>query len=175
LSPPAGAGARRPDGAPPVTDSLAALIARAARPGRVVWIGLRPARRAAVEPVAAAALTPAGLAGDHRAAPGRRAVTLIQAEHLAAIGAFLGRGPVDPALLRRNVVVAGINLIGLRDRPFRVAGALLRGTGLCAPCSRMEEALGFGGYAAVRGHGGITAEVVEPGPVALGDAVATEG
>jgi MOSC domain-containing protein YiiM len=158
-----------------VTDSLAALIGRAARPGRLVWIGLRPARRAAVEPVAAAFVAADGLAGDRRAAPGRRAVTLIQAEHLAAIGAFLGRGPVDPALLRRNLVVAGINLIGLRDRPFRVGGAMLRGTGLCAPCSRMEEALGFGGYAAVRGHGGITAEVVDPGPVALGDGVTPGG
>jgi MOSC domain-containing protein YiiM len=158
-----------------VTDSLAALIARAAQPGRVVWIGVRPARRAAVEPAAEAFLAAAGLAGDHRASPGRRAVTLVQAEHLAAIGAFLGRGPVDPALLRRNLVVAGINLIGLRDRRFRVGGAVLRGTGLCAPCSRMEEALGFGGYAAVRGHGGITAEVVEPGPVAPGDAVTPEG
>jgi MOSC domain-containing protein YiiM len=53
-----------------------------------------------------------------------------------------------------------------------VGGAVLRITGICAPCSRMEEVLGFGGYTAVRGHGGRCAEVVTPGRVAIGDAVA---
>ena len=52
-----------------------------------------------------------------------------------------------------------------------MGGALLRLTVICAPCSRMEEALGKGGYSAVRGHGGWCAEVVQPGRVRLGDAV----
>ncbi len=118
-----------------------------------------------------AEVSPVGLVGDRRARPGKRSVTLVQWEHLAVIGAFLGREQVPPELLRRNIAVAGINLIGLRDRPFHIGGAILRGSGLCAPCRRMEEALGPGGYAAVRMHGGITAEVVGPGRLALGDAV----
>ena len=112
----------------------------------------------------------AGLAGDRRTTPGKRAVTLIQAEHLPVISALSGT-EATPHLLRRNIVVAGINLLALRKAEFRIGTALLRGTGLCAPCSRMEEALGHGGYNAVRGHGGITAEVIDPGKVALGDAV----
>ena len=67
--------------------------------------------------------------------------------------------------------MAGFNLAALRGREFRPGTALLKGTGPCAPCSRMEEALGQGGYAAMRGHGGITAEVLEPGEVAIGDAL----
>jgi MOSC domain-containing protein YiiM len=155
--------------------ALAAMMARVAQPGRVVWIGLRPARLAPVAAVGVGEVTAAGLAGDHGRA-GLRAVTLFQAEHLAAVAAFLGRDtPVDPAVLRRNLVIGGINLAALKDRRLRAGGAVLRITGLCAPCSRMEAALGPGGYAALRGHGGWCAEVLGPGRVALGAAVEPEG
>jgi MOSC domain-containing protein YiiM len=90
---------------------------------------------------------------------------------LVAVGAMLGRGPLEPELTRRNVMVAGINLLALRRSKFRLGTALLQGTGSCAPCSRMEEHFGAGGYNAMRGHGGITARVLEPGVVRLGDTV----
>lgn len=146
------------------------MMARVAQTGRVAWIGLRPARRAGMLSRIEGRIGPDGLEGDHGRA-GRRAVTLLQAEHLAAIGAFLGRDAVTPDLLRRNIVVSGLNLAGLKGRDVRLGGAVLRVTGICAPCSRMEEAFGPGGYSAVRGHGGWCAEVVTPGPVATGDPV----
>ena len=151
-------------------ERLADMIARVAQPGRVAWIGLRGARREVVEAVARAEVMEAGLAGDHGRA-GKRAVTLIQAEHLAAIGSFLGRGPVQPEALRRNLVVEGINLASLKGRQVQIGSAVLEITGICAPCSRMEEAFGHGGYAAVRGHGGWCAQVISPGTVCLGDKV----
>ena len=150
--------------------TIAELTARHARPGRVEWIGLRTARRGVVEAVAQAQIGVGGLAGDHRAKPGVRAVSLIQFEHLPVIEALCDGAPTWE-LLRRNVAVSGLNLAGLKDRPFRLGTALLHGRGVCAPCSRMEEYLGHGGYAAVRGHGGIVAEVLEAGAVALGDEV----
>lgn len=104
----------------------------------------------------------------------KRQVTLIQAEHLAVVGSLLGRDAVDPSLLRRNVAVAGINLYAMRDARFRVGNVLLEGTGICAPCSRMEAALGPGGYNAMRGHGGITARVLEAGLIEMGATVALE-
>lgn len=155
----------------PMPDSLEDLLARFPHQGRVEWIGLRPARRAPPTLVDDAEITESGLVGDHRARPGKRAITLIQAEHLLAIAALAGRKTAEPELLRRNIVVAGINLLALRKRRFRLGTAILEGTGLCAPCSRMEEALGPGGYNAMRGHGGITAEVVDAGRVQVGDAV----
>ncbi len=151
-------------------ETIAELIRRHARPGRVEWIGLRPARREEVLSVEEALADDAGLVGD-RGRHGPRAVTLIQWEHLAVIGGLVDTPPVDPALLRRNIAVSGINLLGLKGREIRVGEALLRVTGPCAPCSRMEEALGEGGYAAVRGHGGVTAEVVAGGSIRLEDAV----
>ena len=151
---------------------LERMLARSAGDGRVRWIGVRPARRAPVQAVGRAGIGPAGLEGDRHANPGKRAVTLIQWEHLPVIAALAGLDAVEPAMLRRNVAVGGINLLALRKATFRIGGAVLRGTGPCAPCSRMEEALGPGGFTAMRGHGGITAEVVRPGAVALGDRVA---
>jgi MOSC domain-containing protein YiiM len=114
-----------------------------------------------------------GLLGDRYQgrAGGARQVTLVQAEHLSAIGAFLGLAPVEAERLRRNLVVSGLNLLALKGRRFHIGAALLEMTGECHPCSRMEEEFGPGGYNAVRGHGGITARVLEGGAVMLGDAV----
>ena len=142
--------------------------------GRVCWLGVRPARRAAVQVVdAVEARVGEGLVGDHyRARKGDREVTLIQAEHLALLAALLGRdAAVDPALLRRNILVAGINLLGLKRRTFQIGTAILEYTGLADPCSRMEEALGPGGWNAMCGHGGITARVLRGGVIRLQDAV----
>lgn len=155
----------------PFPETMAELLAQFPYQGRVDWLGVRPARRTAVQPVETVTIASHGLEGDHRARPGKRAVTLIQAEHLPAIAALLRKDRVDPAPLRRNIVVSGINLIALKQRTFKIGGAVLCATGPCAPCSRMEQTLGPGGYNAMRGHGGITAEVIEPGIVSLGDQI----
>lgn len=121
-----------------------------------------------------AQLDPAyGLAGDHYQgrASQLRQVTLIQSEHLTAIASFMGINRIDPERLRRNIVVSGINLLALRGQQFRLGSAILVGTGPCHPCSRMEEILGTGGYNAVRGHGGITARIINGGTVRPGDVV----
>lgn len=154
-------------------DSLSDLLARFPHPGEVTWIGRRPARRADVIPCTeVTALVGRGLEGDHYAGrSGSRGVTLVQAEHLAVLGALLHRDPIDPALLRRNLVVAGVNLLALKGQRFRIGTAVLEGTGPCPPCSRMEETLGPGGYNAMRGHAGLNARVVTGGTIRLGDAV----
>lgn len=143
--------------------------------GRLEWIGLSSARREAVTPVdSAKAVVGTGLEGDYHAMSGKgskRQVTLIQQEHLPVIASLCRRDDVSPSLVRRNLVVSGINVASLKDQRFRVGDVLLEGTGYCHPCSRMEEVLGDGGYNAMRGHGGITTIVVEPGIIRVGDPV----
>jgi MOSC domain-containing protein YiiM len=154
---------------------MARLLDAPMRPGRLVWIGLRPERRAPMVEVEQALLEPGrGLVGDRwrGAATGARQVTLISAEHLSAIAGFLGLEAAAPARLRRNLVVEGVNLLALKGRRFRIGSALLECSGECHPCSRMEEEFGAGGYNAVRGHGGITARVVEGAAIRLGDPIA---
>lgn len=156
---------------------LSKLLDGPLRPGRVAWIGLRPARRQPMQAVDDARLDPKeGLVGDRYASrtDGARQVTLIGAEHLLAIAAYLGVDAVSPEQMRRNIVVAGLNLLALKGRRFRLGEVLLETTGECHPCSRMEETLGPGGYNAVRGHGGITARVIGGGVVRLGDDVVRE-
>ena len=165
---------------PPLSpdSELARLMARFPRAGAVAWIGLRPAREVGMrEADAAEAVTGKGLIGDrYVGGNGKRGITLIQAEHLPVIATLAGHATVAPATLRRNLVVEGIPLIALKDRRFRIGDVVVQGTGPCDPCSRMEAALGTGGYNAMRGMGGICARIIEGGTIHRGDAVvALEG
>lgn len=128
---------------------------------------MRPERRAALIAHSVAEITISGLSGDH-GRPGKRAVTLLQAEHLAVIAALSDTPELVPELLRRNLLISGLNLAATRGCSLDISGVRLRVTGPCAPCSRMEEALGPGGYNAMRGHGGWCAEVLAGGTVRLG-------
>jgi MOSC domain-containing protein YiiM len=159
---------------PPPGSALGRLMATLPRAGRVEWIGLRPKRDVAMRAAdSVEAKTGGGLVGDrYTGGSGKRGVTLIQAEHLPAIAALSGHDDVAPALLRRNVVVSGIPLLALKGRRFRIGDVVLEGTDTCDPCSRMEEALGPGGFNAMRGMGGLCARIVEGGQFRVGDAVA---
>ncbi len=159
--------------------TMAELLVLLPRAGRLEWIGLRPARRGPLTVAeVATADTDRGLRGDHFAGTsvagtsgGKRQVTLIQAEHLPVIAALCAIEAVPPQVLRRNLLVSGINLLALKDRCFSIGEVWFEGSGVCAPCSRMEMVLGPGGYNAMRGHGGITARVRQGGVLRVGDVV----
>ena len=158
---------------PPPGTELHQLMTRFPRAGTVEWIGLRPARDVPMREVDAAAATAGGgLSGDrYGGGSGKRGITLIQAEHLPSIAALAGHAAIAPATLRRNLVVSGIALAALRGHRFRIGEVLLEGTDSCDPCSRMEAALGPGGYNAMRGMGGLCARILEGGRLRLGDRV----
>ena len=154
-------------------ENIKDLFAVFPRPGRVDWIGIRPERRSPMTVVDAVDVSPKkGLVGDHYSGQsGNRHVTLIQAEHLPVVAALTGRDTLDPGVLRRNIVVSGLNLLALKDQQLQIGDVQLQITGQCHPCSKMETALGPGGYNAMRGHGGMTAKVLAGGTIRQGDAV----
>ncbi len=101
-------------------------------------------------------------------------VTLVDAGAIAAI-----REEYDIDLSdgrhRRNLVVERLDLGTLLGATFRAGDAVLRGTRPRPPCAHVEEVAGEDGVArALSGHGGICADVVEPGRIAVGDAVVVE-
>jgi MOSC domain-containing protein YiiM len=111
-----------------------------------------------------------GLAGNADRG-GRRQVTLISSERwselMTEVGASLG-----PEARRANLVLSGVDLENTRGRVLRVGSCLLRVGGETRPCEQMEDAAA-GLQAAMRHRwgGGVFAEVVEGGSIAIGDPV----
>lgn len=163
--------------------TLRELTARFPREGVLDAIFLRSSKRGDINTVdQTEVIVGRGLHGDHRvdskSSRVKRQVSLIQAEHIPVIAALSGHAQINPADLRRNLLISGLNLIAARslfkDQP------LLLGIGDevqleiyddCEPCSRMEELLGPGGYNAMRGHGGMLAQVITGGIIRRGDAI----
>ncbi len=152
-------------------DKLCADIA----PGKLEWIGVRAERRGEVLVVdRAEAVIGMGLVGDHRMkkTPGSaRQVTLISSEYIQQICQHTGHAAIDPSLLRRNLVISGMNMNLLRYQRLQIGEVILETSALAHPCSRMDEALGPGGAAAMFGYGGLCAKVIQGGAMRVGDAV----
>lgn len=140
--------------------------------GTVTWIGVRPEKQNPMIALNQVKVLEHNLEGDHYKGKflSKRHVTFIQQEHINAVASFLGK-EVVPELLRRNIVVQGINLLAFKGNKFQVGEAIFEMSGICDPCSKMEQNLGAGGYNAMRGHGGITARIISGGFIKLGDPV----
>lgn len=156
------------------TSSLKQLFETLPQIGQLNSIAIRPVKRGPLKAVEQVEVSvDDGLSGDHYQGKSRnRQVTLIQGEHLDAVGSMLGNKEIDPLLTRRNLVVRGINLLALKNKQFRIGKeVILETTGPCEPCSRMETNFGAGGYNAMRGHGGICTKVIRGGIIRIGDEV----
>lgn len=150
-------------------------LRREVAPGKLEWIGLRSERRGVINIVERAeALVGLGLDGDHRClkTPGSaRQVTIISREYIHQVAQQLGMDFIDPVLLRRNLVISGMNMNLLRFQRLQIGDVILETSALCDPCSRMNENLGKGGAAAMFGYGGLCAKIIQGGHIAVGDVV----
>ncbi|NUE02948.1 MOSC domain-containing protein [Halorubraceae archaeon YAN] len=118
-----------------------------------------------------------GLAGDryltgtgHYAPYDVCEVTFISA---AAIDTISDRYGIDltDGRHRRNIVLDGHNLRELLEVTFQLGDATFRGTRPRPPCAHVERVAGEDGLARAmsEGRGGICADVIEPGTIAVGD------
>lgn len=143
--------------------------------GQLEWIGLRPAHKQAMLVVDQVnAIAGLGLEGDHRCekTPGSaRQVTLISRDYIQQLSEKINLKTIHPALLRRNLVVSGMNMDLLRFQQLKIGEVILETSALCHPCSRMDHALGKGIKEAMMGLGGLCAKVLHSGIVRVGDKV----
>lgn len=99
-----------------------------------------------------------------------RAVSLIAVETLEAVRAEHGID-LHGGRTRRNLVTSGIVLTGLQERTFRIGTAVFRGVRPCAPCQYLERITEVGVFEALKGRGGLRADVIEEGILHIGDAI----
>jgi MOSC domain-containing protein YiiM len=112
---------------------------------------------------------------DHRersgGAPGKD-LTLIEAEAIEALasenGIELGLG--EP---RRQVVTRGVSLNDLVGKRFTVGDVECVGVELCHPCRHMESLTKPGVLKGLANRGGLNADVVTGGRIAVGDRLTT--
>jgi len=101
-------------------------------------------------------------------------VSLLAAEAVEAVEDELGldRGTIDPRLARRNLVVRGIDLNGLRGRTFALDSGdgpvRFEAAGETSPCAWMDDRLAPGARDALRGRGGLRAEPTTSGLLRVG-------
>ena len=99
-----------------------------------------------------------------------RALTLIEAEVIESLRGDAGIA-LAPGDARRNLVTRGVGLNALDGRRFRVGSVLCQGTRLCEPCNYLDAIAGMPLLQPLRNRGGLRADVLEDGEIAIGDAV----
>ncbi len=139
--------------------------------GRLERIWIKRFHRGPMDPAAAADLRRgAGIVGNANQG-GRRQVTIIAAADWDRIVEAL-ESAVDPAERRANLLVGGVALAQTRDRVLQVGGCRLRVRGETRPCGRMDEAEpGLRAALDPGWRGGVFAEVLDDGRIAVGDPV----
>jgi MOSC domain-containing protein YiiM len=120
-----------------------------------------------------------GLEGDYHCQPHERGegadLTLIASEELERLAAENGI-ELAPGESRRNVTTRGIDVGALVGRRFRVGEVEAVGIELCEPCMVLVRLTGeFGVLRGLARRGGLRADVVAGGEIAVGDPVLDRG
>lgn len=90
-------------------------------------------------------------------------ITLFEWEVYEQLRQTCGGGNTSPARLRRNVIVDGADLNALIGQEFELQGVRLSGSEECRPCYWMDQAIGAGAEAWLKGRGGLRCRILSDG------------
>lgn len=97
-------------------------------------------------------------------------VTFLSSEVFEKLCAHFGIKDKPAGVLRRNVIVSGVDLLSLIGQEFEIQGVRFRGTQHCAPCNWMNTAFAPGAEEFLKDNAGLRAQILTDGTVAVGDA-----
>jgi MOSC domain-containing protein YiiM len=140
--------------------------------GIVEAIHTSPRKSVLPRPVPEVAVTEQGVVGDRYGEAGD--VTLVEAEALEALAEETGI-ELTAAEVRRQVLTRGVRLNDLLGKRFRVGEVLCHGEEWCEPCNHLQSLTKPGVLKGLVHRGGLRAQIVEGGRIAVGDAVTADG
>lgn len=138
-------------------------------PATVVSLQICAVARGPMQPVASVhAVEDLGLEGDrHAKADNKRQVLLVEAETLEKLGLNVGD-------IKENITTHGIALMSLPvGTRLRIGEAVFEITGVCHPCSRMDD-LRPGLRQTLSRQRGMLARVMQSGTLRVGDPITVE-
>ena len=114
-----------------------------------------------------------GLLGDRyfdHAEDYKGQITFFSAEVFERLCAHFGIREKPARVLRRNVIVSGVDLLSLIGCDFEIQGVQFRGTQHCAPCEWMDVAFAPGAKEFLKRNAGLRAKILSDGELRVGDA-----
>lgn len=93
----------------------------------------------------------------------RGQITFFSIEILEALRHELSLPDAQASAMRRNALVAGVNLKSFIGAEFEVQGVRFAGVEPCRPCHWMDFALGPGAENWLQGRGGLRARILSDG------------
>ena len=141
-------------------------------PGSVEAINLAAVESELPQPVDAVEVTAEGVVGDRYGKA--RDLTLIEVEALEGLREDTGI-ELSAAESRRQVLTRGIRLNDLVGKRFTVGGVECVGQELCEPCNHLQGLTQQGVLRGLVHRGGLRADIVSGGRIAVGDEVVPLG
>jgi MOSC domain-containing protein YiiM len=97
-------------------------------------------------------------------------ITFFPFEVFEKLCANFGIHDKPAGVLRRNLIVSGVDLLSLIGREFEIQGIRFHGTQHCAPCEWMNVAFAPGAEQFLKDNAGLRAQIFSDGMITLGEA-----